>query len=105
MSNVIEMPLPLKTTVKKILSEKFVDLYIEQCTKGNRGEKALNNAKYELQDFVITSMYLMPHNSKELYDCYRELKGDKALIEKAQIRFELQGNEDLLNKYMHILTV
>jgi hypothetical protein len=99
------MPLPLKTTVKKILCEKYVDFYIEACTNGNRAEKALNNAMFALQEFVITSMYLMPHNSEELYNCYHELKGDKALREKAQIRFELQDNEELLNKYMHMLTV
>ena len=105
MNNVIEMPLPLKTTVKKILAEKYVDFYIDHCTNGERNEKAIFLAKHDLQDFIITSMYLMPHNIEELYKCYHEIKDNKEIQEKAQIHFELRENKDLLNKYMHLLTV
>lgn len=105
MSKVIEMPLPLRTTVKKILAEKYVDFYIDHLTNGVNRETALFKAKFDLQEFVITSMFLMPHNIEELYKCFHEIRDDKEIQEKAQIRFELKNNEHLISKYMHLLTV
>ena len=105
MSKVIEMPLPLRATVKKILSDKFIEFYMVNREEGHDGEKALYKTNYDLQEFVITSMFLMPHNLEELYHAFYEVRSNKELLEKAQIHFSLQDNEELLNKYMHLLTV
>jgi hypothetical protein len=105
MSNVVQMPLPVKATVRKILAEKFVDYFIDHSKKGIGHEQALYKAKYDLQEFVITSMYLMPHNSEELYKCYHEIKDDRAVQEKAKILFDLTDHQEIAKKYMHYLTV
>ena len=105
MSNVIEMPLPLRATVKKILSDKFIEFYMLNRQEGYIGDVALYRTNYDLQEFVITSIYLMPHNLEELYHTFYEIRGNKELIEKAEIRFSLQNNEELIEKYMHLLTV
>jgi hypothetical protein len=104
MSKLIEFP--VKMTVKKILSEKFIDIYEKILKDGNTGEKALYDAKMELQEFVIVSMKLIPHEVDELYNSYREIKNSKELQEKAQIKFELSKcDNEVKEKYTHLLTV
>ena len=93
-------------TVKKILSEKFIDIYEKILKDGNTGEKALYDAKMELQEFVIVSMKLIPHKIDDLYTSYHEIKNDKELQQKAQIKFELSKCDiDVREKYTHLLTV
>lgn len=105
MSNVIEMPLPLTMTVKQILKNKFIDFYMTNMKEGYIGNEVLRRTNYDLQEFIITSMFLMPHNIEELYHAFHEIRSNKELIEKAQIFYSLENNEELLNKYMHLLTV
>lgn len=106
MSNDKVIQFPIKMTVKKILSEKFIDIYVSILNHGIKGEKALNNAKMELQEFIITSMKVMPYNVDELYKCYYEIKDNKEIQQKAQIKFELSKcDNEVKEKYMHLLTV
>lgn len=87
------------------MKNKFIDFYMTNMKEGYEGIESLRRTNYDLQEFVITSMYLMPHNIEELYIAFNEVRSNKELIEKAQIFYSLENNEELLNKYMHLLTV
>lgn len=97
----------IQTPMMKMLSNTYIDLYVEFRNNGSTPEIAYYETKYKMQEIIIDLMVDLPGEIGIIAAAYEDIKrSSNSLLEKANIRFDLTScSHEVKTKYMPLTMV